>query len=120
MSKSNKKKTIPRFAKMLCDGDIKVLEGIFHHCYDEYLFVFHILREYLDDIIHIQYRNQMETPMRLKIVVTMHSEADANDLYDQINSMVNLSQDYHLDLLVENNLLIINVWKLLREEKEEE
>lgn len=104
---------------MLCDGDIQVLEGIFRHCYDEYLFVFHILREYLDDIIHIQYRNQMETPMRLKIVVTMHTEADANDLYDQINAMVDLSQDYHLDLLVENNLLIINVWKLLREEKEE-
>lgn len=61
----------------------------------------------------------METPMRLKIVVTLHTEADANDLYDQINAMVDLSQDYHLDLLVENNLLIINVWKLLREEKEE-
>ena len=125
MGRTKKTKTIPRFATMLSGGKFDVLETIIKDQYEELLCMFRYLKEDLDDIVNLEYHNDvsnprmknrtdsMETHHQLCIEIVMRNERDAQNLFEKLSEQKKLdpiSQAYQIDLVVVNNVISIGVF----------
>lgn len=61
------KSTLPSFAESISDGKIEELEDLMCTHYDEFLMIFHLLKDSVDDISRLEYKEKSDGKLTIHV-----------------------------------------------------
>lgn len=79
------KSTLPSFAESISNGKIEELEDLMCTHYDEFLMIFHLLKDSVDDISRLEYKEKSDGKLTIHVhIITIKGAEDIKNSASKI------------------------------------